>query len=223
MYVVAPDAASRESVRSLADVILEELNVKELNFAQGSDQYVEYSVKPNLPVLGPKYGKKLGGIRRELGALDPAAIVAAVEAGQPVTVTVDGEAIELAPDEVLTTARERAGFAAMASDGYLVALDTELTTALIHEGWAREVIRRVNDWRKAAGFNVEDRIRLAYAASPELAQAMAEYHDYIQDEVLAVELRAGELNNSEFHSEASFAGQTLGVQMERASREAVGT
>ncbi len=220
--VVTPDAASREHVQSLRDVILEELNVKDLAFASGADQYMEYSVKPNLPVLGPKYGKRLGGIRQALGRLSPLTVVETVQRGRPVTVDVDGEAIQLTPDEILTSAREREGFAAAASDGFLVALDTELTRDLIHEGWAREVVRRMNEWRKAAGFNVEDRIRVGYSASPELGETIAEYHDYICDETLAVELQPGELENSEFESEVHFADQRLAVQMQRASRARVG-
>jgi isoleucyl-tRNA synthetase len=220
--VVTPDAVSRAHVDSLRDVILDELNVKSLEYAGGSDQYMEYTIKPNLSVLGPKYGKRLGAIRRELEALDAAAVAAAVGRGEPVPVQLDGETIQLQPDEVLTSAREREGFAAAAGDGFLVALDTHLTPQLIHEGWAREVVRRVNDWRKAAGFNVDDRIRIAYTASPELERAIAEYHDYIRDETLAVELRPGELDSSEFQSEAAFGDQKLAVQMHRASRERIG-
>jgi isoleucyl-tRNA synthetase len=220
--VVTPDAATRAYVHSLSDVILEELNVKALDFAGESDQFMDYAVKPNLPVLGPKYGKRLGGIRRALESLDLAAVVARVQHGQPVTLTVDGEAVQLQPDELLTSARQREGFAAAADDGFLVALDTQLTRDLIHEGWAREVVRRINDWRKAAGFNVDDRIRIAYTASPELHETIEEYHGYISNETLAVELRPGELDASEYQSEATFADQKLAVQMQRASREPIG-
>jgi isoleucyl-tRNA synthetase len=220
--VVTPDAASRQGVQSLRDVILEELNVKDLEFAGAADQYMEYSVKPNLPVLGPKYGKRLGAIRHALAELEPAQVVDTVQRGEPVALNLADETVLLSPQEILTSAREREGFAAAAADGFLVALDTELTPELIHEGWAREVVRRINDWRKAAGFNVEDRIRVGYSASPELAGAIGEYHDYICDETLAVELQPGELEHSDFQSEARFADQSLSVQLQRASREPVG-
>ena len=118
--------------------------------------------------------------------------MATVESGRELPLEVNGETIVLAPSDVLIEAVQREGYAAMAGDGYLVALDTELSRELIAERLAREVIRRVNDWRKAAGLNVEDRILLRYEATPELEEAILAHREYIMGETLANEFGPGE-------------------------------
>ncbi|HZU13179.1 MAG TPA: isoleucine--tRNA ligase [Chloroflexota bacterium] len=214
MFVKTPTPETAGDVQTLCDIILDELNVKNLEFAGTAEEYMEYSVRPNLPVLGPKYGKQVGAIRQALSELDPAEVTRQVESGLPVVVSADGHLVELLPDEILTGARERAGFAAMAADGYLVALDTTLTPDLVAEGWAREVIRRVNDWRRAAGFNVDDRITIRYEASDPLADAIRAHRGYIAAETLTEDLQEAEPANG-YIGEADFAGQWLKASLAR--------
>jgi isoleucyl-tRNA synthetase len=215
LYVKVPTKETEADVAKLRDIILDELNVKALEFAGTAEEYLQYSVKPNLPVLGPKYGKRLGAIRSTLESLDAASVAQAVERGESVQVEVAGESIELLPQEVLPSAREREGYAAMASDGFLVALDTELTPQLVHEGWAREVVRRINDWRKSAGFDVEDRIAVHYRATDELAAAIREHRDYVCQETLAVALEETGADAGGYHAQATFGGQDFDVSLHR--------
>jgi isoleucyl-tRNA synthetase len=220
IFVKVPNEDSEERVRALADIILDELNVKRLEFAGASEKYLAYSVRPNLPLLGPKYGKRVGAIRAALESMDPSQVAEAVGRGQPVPVVpvpVDGDMVLLQPDEVLLSAREKPGYAAMASDGLLVALDTDLTDELVQEGWAREVVRRVNDWRRAADFAVDDRITIEYDASHELASSIREFADYICQETLATSLREGQAEEG-FHGDASFGDQWLKVSLMRNDR-----
>ncbi|MCA1597171.1 MAG: DUF5915 domain-containing protein, partial [Chloroflexi bacterium] len=215
MFVRVPATTPQESVRAVEDLVLEELNVRELRFAGESDEFLSYSVRPNLPSLGPRYGKLIPAIRRALDALDPAEVVRTVQAGSPISICVDGRDISLLPADILATAEQREGFAAMAEDGFLVALDINLTQSLIEEGWVREVVRRLNDWRKLAGFNVEDRITIRYTASPRLAAAIGARAMYIRTETLAVSLEIGEPLGSGYVGTVDFGGETLAVELQR--------
>jgi isoleucyl-tRNA synthetase len=218
MFVKAPSAAVSEVIRTVEGIILDELNVKHLEFAGSEDDFVSYTVRPNLPALGPRFGKLVPLIREALAAMDPGQIVAAIEDGQDLPLEVEGETIVLGPSDILVEAVQREGYAAMSGDGYLVALDTELSRELFAERLAREVIRRVNDWRKAAGLNVDDRISVRYEASPELEEAIKVHRAYIMGETLAVDFAAGEPTGQGYNAEDSFADQTFHVELIRDSR-----
>jgi isoleucyl-tRNA synthetase len=192
--------------------------VRNLSFTEESDQFVEYSIRPNLPSLGPRFGKEIPSIRRALESMPAEEIVRAVDKGDAVRVELDGRVVDLAADDILVSAMQRGGYASMANNGYLVALDTELTPELVREGFAREVVRRINDWRKEAGFNVEDRISVVYEASEELARAIEEYRSHIQDEVLATSLSHGPIQGNGFVGEAEFGGQGLQSEIRRVDR-----
>jgi isoleucyl-tRNA synthetase len=215
IFVTAPDSTAADGVLAMRDLVLDELNVKQLQFAGSGDRFVTYSVRPNLPVLGPRYGKRMPAIRHALESLDPEEVAAAVERGESVRLHVDGEEITLQPSEVLPSAQQRDGFAAMANGGYVVALDTELTPQLRREGLARQVVRRLNDWRKNAGYNIEDRIRIVYEASPEMAETIEEFRDYIRSDTLATSLEASSPRGGGYEAEARLGDEWLRVEMHR--------
>ena len=177
-----------EALRRLAPALLDELNVKALRVIESGEGLVEYQIKPNLPKLGPKYGKAVGQIARALATADAAAVAAAVNANQPITL--DG--FTLAPDEVLVTAKEKAGYAVAQEAGYTVALDTAVTSALADEGLARELVHRLQTLRKDAGFEIADRIAVTFAGDAEVARVLTGYAAYVQAETLALDLREGE-------------------------------
>jgi isoleucyl-tRNA synthetase len=218
MFVRAPSAEVAEVIRSVVGIILDELNVKSLEFAGSEDDFVSYTVRPNLPALGPRFGKLVPLIRTALAAMDPGQVVATVEGGQDLLLEVKDETVVLGPSDLLIEAVQRDGYAAMSGDGYLVALDTELSRELFAERLAREVIRRVNDWRKAAGLNVDDRISVAYEASPELEEAIVAHRAYIMGETLAVDFESGDPTGRGYDAGDSFADQTFHVELTRDSR-----
>jgi isoleucyl-tRNA synthetase len=215
IIVKAPTPALTQALRSVSDIITEELNVKELVFAEQGDDFVEYRVLPNLPALGPRYGKLVPAIRAALAEQDPAEVVATVERGQSVQLAVEGQMIELSASDVLPSVTQREGFAAMAGDGFVIALDTEITPSLRSEGMAREVVRNVNQWRKAAGLRVEDRIRLRYAGSPAVVQAIEDNRDYISSETLATALEADDAGAAAFRAEATIGNESLKVAIDK--------
>ena len=181
----AADAGTAAAIESLADVIADELNVKAVTRAESLGDLVRYSYKPNLKTLGPRYGKRLGAIRKELPALDPAALDP-LRRGEPVTVTVGGEPLDLTPEDVLVTAEQSGDWAVGDEGGVQVALSTQLTPELEREGLARDFVRQVQDRRKSAALDMTDRITVRYEAdSPSVRAAVEEWGDYIRQETLA--------------------------------------
>jgi len=213
--VRTPGARSTREVEEVREVILEELNVKELEFMGAADEFVVYTIRPNLPALGPRYGKRLPEIRQALAARDALEVVEIVEKGEDLVLPLHGATVTLHPDDILISAEQREDFAAVAADGYLVALDTQLTGELINEGLARDVIHIINHGRKEAGFNVEDRVAIRYEASAGLRAAIEEHQVYIQRETLAVSLEHGLAESTSSPLEAAFDGEWIRFQLER--------
>lgn len=209
--IVAGDEA-RRAILAHYDIITDELNVKALEFVEREVELVSYRVLPDLKKLGKKLGADLPKVRAGLGQLDPSSVVAAVKAGQPVAVN----GVSLQPDEVIVQAVPREGLIVAGENGIVVGLDTTLDEALIAEGLAREVVRRVNDLRKAAGLNVSDRIHLAYNASDRLRRAIADFADYIAGETLSVALSEGQLADGVSASDA-FDGEQLTIWIKKVS------
>jgi isoleucyl-tRNA synthetase len=175
----------------LADIVKDELNVKELEFVKDARQLVTYQVLPDNKLLGPRFGAQFPKVRAALAALDPASVAQSVQAGTPLTLEVDGQAVELAPQEILVQTHPAAGLAVAADKLATVALDTTITPELRAEGLAREIVRRVQAMRKEAGFNIEDRITLYYAGEGVLPEIMVGWADYVKSETLSTQLQPG--------------------------------
>ena len=191
----------REALDGLLDDALgkevkEELNVKELVVAERSGEYCTVTVKPNLPVLGPRYGKQLGKIRGLLAALDDAQI-ATFEGDGTVTLDVEGEPVALQGDDLLVERSGREGFAVAAEGGYMAALDTQITDALRLEGYAREIINRVQNVRKKSDFEVTQRIQLTLGGSTEIVAAANAHKQRIAAEVLAADVNINDTASGE--------------------------
>ena len=172
----------------IAPQLLDELNIKSVRGADAGAKLLSYVIKPNLPKLGPKYGKEVGRIRQALAAMDPAAIASASERGLPIKA---GE-FELAPDEVLVERVPAAGYAVAADGGYAAAVSTEITPALRAEGTARETVHLVQNLRKTAGLEISDRIALYIEGSDALKQALGSLDSYVREETLATRVSFGQ-------------------------------
>ena len=153
---------------------------------------MSYVLRPVPSVLGPKYGKRMPAIQAALAALDARQGARVLQRGEPLTLTVDGEAVCLAPDEVKVYANERPGYAVAEESGYLAAVSTTLTPELRREGLARELVRRLQDMRKSAGLDIADRIHVRYQAGEQVAAVLAEFRASVSQETLAVSLEAGD-------------------------------
>ncbi len=185
VLVKAPGDGQADGLWEMRDQVLDELNVKELELVRDASDLVSYTVLPRLPVLGPKYGRRVPAIREALSALDPRETARSALSGQSVEVVVDGERVELAPEELLIEERERPGLASASDEGYVVALDTEITPELFYEGLVRDFVRQVQNLRKEAGFNIDDRITVRYAGYDDLRAALERHEEYARAETLA--------------------------------------
>ena len=168
----------------------DELNVKQVVFTEDARAFTTYRLKPQMRTLGPKYGKLLGKIGQKLTELDGNDVVDAFRRGETVGVELDGTQVELAEGDVLTEPMQKPGFTALEDKGVTVVLDTNLTPELIREGYAREIISKLQTMRKDAGFDVTDRIDVRYATDETLAAAVEGAKDMIMAGTLALSLEA---------------------------------
>ena len=169
----------------------DELNVKEVIFTEDARAFTTWQLKPQMRTLGPKYGKLLGKIGQKLNTLDGNDVVDAFERGEEVSFDIEGTTVTLAKDDVLTSPMQKPGFTSQMDKGVTVVLDTNLTGELIQEGYAREVISKIQTMRKEAGFEVTDRIHIRYTADAELGAAMEAGKDMIARGTLALSLESG--------------------------------
>ncbi|MBM3462836.1 MAG: isoleucine--tRNA ligase [Armatimonadetes bacterium] len=186
--VVRPRSAEEiEGLKAFTDQLLEELNVKKVRFLDVSADFVDYRLRPNLPVMGRKFGKQVPAIKAALESADGKAAAAAARDNRPFEVTLsDGSVVALTAEELLIEAKATEGYAFADEGGRLVALNTHLTEELIREGLARDLVRYIQDARKAAGFEVTDQIE-CWLPEDDPARAAGEaFKDTIEGETQAV-------------------------------------
>ncbi|MBI5759630.1 MAG: class I tRNA ligase family protein, partial [Planctomycetales bacterium] len=177
--------AQREAISRLGDVIQEELNVKQITACENLDDLVSYNYKPNLKTLGPKFGKALGAIGQALATTD-GKLLAPLRRGETVTLSVGGADYSLAPEDVLVSTQQAADWVAADDRGVQVALSTVLTPELIQEGLARDFVRQVQQLRKDADLEIENRIRVFFhSESVQVTSAINVWLSYIESETLA--------------------------------------
>ncbi|NOK62295.1 MAG: isoleucine--tRNA ligase [Chloroflexi bacterium AL-W] len=193
LWVRASTPTATDGLRRFEAELRDELNVKTVRYLDSSTDLVEYRCKPNLRLVGRKYGKRVPALTAALRDLDSDAarvVARAAEGGEAATLTLDGEAIELLPDELLIETSSPEGYAVAEDNGTLVALNTTLSPELVTEGLARELIRNIQDARKNAGFDISDRISV-YLHSQNgtgVTDVVQTWDDYIRAETLADEL-----------------------------------
>ena len=185
LLVRTPDEGSAAFVTRHEAQILEELNVKGVEMLAPDAELVSYRIKPNLPRIGKRFGKRVPAIRDALAAADGSAIAASVAAGRTFEVQAGGETVTFEPEDVLVESTSAEGYSSAEEGGYLVGLDTTLTETLEREGLARELVRTVQEARKQAGLDVSDRITLRIEGTPEVAAALDAHRDYVMEETLA--------------------------------------
>jgi isoleucyl-tRNA synthetase len=185
-----PNSEAATAVQQHQGLIRDELNVKAIELIPRDAELVTYRIKPNLPVVGKRYGKRIPAIRAYLAGADGVSVAATVARGDSQTFMVDGEALEFGPEDLLIETESAEGLACAEEHGYLVGLDTTLTEALLQEGLARELIRVVQDGRKQLGFEVSDRIALLIEGGPGINAAVEAHRATIMAETLAETWRA---------------------------------
>jgi isoleucyl-tRNA synthetase len=188
LYVRVPSLAEEEALHRLSGQVLEELNIKRLELISSDSDMLSYTLKPQVKVLGPKYGRLVQKILTRFKALDPHGAQEAARLLNETGIlyfTLDGQQVELSSDEVEVVATARPGFVTAEERGYIVALETTITPQLREEGLVRDLTHYVQDMRKRAGFNIEDHIGLALYTDAELGEILQRYAKIIQAETLA--------------------------------------
>ena len=207
---------ARADLMELAEVLAEEINVKEIEVVSEVGELVNYKLMPNNRLLGPKYGALFPKVRQALAQLDPSEAARTLHEGRQLQLTVDGQEISLNDEEVLVQTESRGGLAVASEKGITVAVDTTLTPELVQEGYARDLVRTINTMRKEAGLELDDRITLYYQAEGEAAEALHNFGSYIQQETLATTLQAGPVENAPHQQTLDLEGNAVTLALKKA-------
>jgi isoleucyl-tRNA synthetase len=193
--VILAEETHREWLEEHRPLIADELNVKLVEFTRDAEQYIDYEVRPNFKLLGPRVGKLMPAVKAALAEADPAILLPELTANGTCQVTLaSGEHVELTSDELQIQIRAKPGWAAAQGEGCVVVLATDLTPELVREGFARDVVRFIQERRKELDCNYTDRIQVGIVTDcPDLAEAISENADYIKAETLAIELNLAAL------------------------------
>lgn len=175
------------------DIIRQELNVKEIVFLQDMSEFTAYSFKPQLKILGQKYGKRIGSIRQALQALDGSAAKKELDTAGALHLSLPDGDISLSPEELLVETSQKEGYTSVSERGLTVVLDTALTEELIEEGFVREIISKLQSMRKDAGFQVTDHIRVYHQGSGKVEAVLQKHQAEIMASVLGESCTCGAL------------------------------
>ncbi len=203
----------RVALEMIANQLKDELNVRNVRDTSESDSLMAYRLRPNLPALGPKYGRQVNEIRNLLNDADAAAVAAAVRNGENARLA----GFELAPDEILVDNIAAEGYAVESDGTYTVGISTEITEELRAEGYVRDIAHIVQNMRKNAGLEISDRIHLSINApeGSDVAIAIANHTDYIASETLAVGIN-GEIADEVARDRHSVDGIEVEIGLGRA-------
>ena len=188
MYV----KAEKKMGEFYTDIIADELNVKEVKFADDVESFISYSFKPQLRTVGPKYGKLLGGIKQALTDIDGTAAMKELRGNGVLKLDINGNDVELTEEDLLIETAQTEGYVSESDGDTSVVLDTNLTPELIEEGFVREIISKIQTMRKEAGFEVMDKIKVYAHGNDKIQEVMKAHEDEIKSEVLADEMVLGE-------------------------------
>jgi isoleucyl-tRNA synthetase len=235
--VVVADGRERAAIERLADIVREELNVRRVRFVAAANELGSYEVKPNYRTLGPLFGKDMPLAADAIAALDPARVAAAVRADPSpvgedsggddgsgaggIGIAVAGREHTLSAQDVILTMRAPEGYSVEREGAHAVALDLAIDDELRQEGRAREIVHAVQNARKTAGLQVEDRIDLMLDGDPVLIEAAKAHSDYIVGETLTVELLLGDQAAAaamDYSEQAEIDGLALNIMLRRAKQ-----
>lgn len=183
--------ADKEMGKFYTDIIADELNVKEVKFANDVESFISYSFKPQLRTVGPKYGKLLNGIRTALAEINGTEAMNELRSTGLLTLDIDGNKVELSEEDLLIETAQTEGYVTEADGDISVVLDTNLTPELIEEGFVREIVSKVQTMRKEAGFEVMDKIHIYAKDNDRILELMKNHKEEIMSEVLAEDMTLG--------------------------------
>ena len=208
MYV----KAEKKMSEFYTDIIADELNVKEVKFADDVESFISYSFKPQLRTVGPKYGKLLGGIRQALTDINGTAAMNELRTNGVLKLDINGNDVELTEEDLLIETAQTEGYVSESDGETSVVLDTNLTPELIEEGFVREIISKIQTMRKEACFEVMDKIKVYAHGNDKIQEVMKAHEDEIKSEVLADEMVLGETDGYVKEWNINKEAVTMGVK-----------
>ena len=204
--------AEKKMSEFYTDIIADELNVKEVKFADDVESFISYSFKPQLRTVGPKYGKLLGGIRQALTDINGTAAMNELRTNGVLKLDINGNDVELTEEDLLIETAQTEGYVSESDGETSVVLDTNLTPELIEEGFVREIISKIQTMRKEAGFEVMDKIVVYAHGNDKIQDVMKTHEDEIKSEVLADEMVLGETDGYVKEWNINKEAVTMGVK-----------
>ena len=211
--VVVAAGREREAIERLADVVRDELNVKQLRFVSAADELGRYEVRPNYRSLGPRFGKLMPQVTAAIAALEPAHVAEALRAERTIGIALDGHDHELRPEDLQLALLPLEGYQLEREGQHAVAVELALDDELRREGLAREIVHAIQAARKSAGLAVEDRIALMLGGDAELLAAARAHEDYVSGETLAISIS---YDGAAAGEPASIEGRELHIAVQRA-------
>ena len=185
---------TKRLIEHMTAVILDEINVKAIEFIDESSPIVRKTATANFKIIGPKFGKQVNAVAKRIKEMSSAEILQLEKEGTFSTVA-GGTPVTISREDVSVAAQSIEGWLVESEAGLTVALDTTLTPDLVNEGLAREFVNRVQNMRKDAGLEVTDRIRIQFQAPPRIADAVQKMSSYVMSETLATQLSQGTNGN----------------------------
>jgi isoleucyl-tRNA synthetase len=186
--VVVATGEEREAIERMADVVREELNVKELRFVSAADELAQVELKPDYRRLGPRFGKQMPLVAAAVAGLDATHAATTLRSGGGVAISVNGQDHELGAEDLQISMKPLEGYQLEREGSHAVALELGIDDELRAEGWGREIVRAVQLARQEADLEVTDRILLTLDGDPDLLSAAKTHQSYIAGETLATEV-----------------------------------
>jgi len=213
--ILPMDEENRVMVEAVKDIILDEVNVKDIRFVDDDSGIVDKSAKPNYPKLGKRLGKRMKAVASKIDKLSKDEITKFESKGS-ITLELDDQSeVVINSDEMEIQRTGLEGWSVETQDGITVALDTEISGELLGEGVTREFMNRVQNMRKEADYDVTDRIKIGFKGSELLEKAIEERLDTIKSETLAVDLKNRLLDEPDFIKSWEIEGEDCEISIQR--------
>lgn len=216
--VVAGSPATLKQLEHVRELVKDELNVKDLSLVTEKEGLLDYRVRPLPRALGAKYGRLLPKIIQAVSSVDENRAAQELREGRNLVLKVGGREVTLAPSEVEVVAKAKPGLDLVEEGGLLVGVDTELSDALAEEGLVRDIVRRIQNQRKEAGFEISDMIETYYVTGPRLARVFGSYGELIRVETLSRDIVEGEPPSNAHVQTYKIGGEKLKLGLRRAAQ-----
>lgn len=212
--MVVLEKERQEALTLMKDVVLDEVNIKELIVLSDDAEFVNKSSKANFKAIGPKFGKKVKAVAEAIKNFNKEQI-RLIESGQQINLSIEGEEIIISKEDVEIISTEITGWVVESDGKITVAIDTELDENLIAEGLAREFVNRIQNMRKDAGFDVTDKINVSFSGDTYLVNAINNFNKYIANETLAERLSTGDQVNGGYKQDLKIGDYECSIQIEK--------